>query len=101
MRDTTSVTVRNLPAEVKDRLAQRAKQTGSSLESFLRSLLTREAILTREAMAAPQQERFSDWHARAIAPSGLSDEEHAAFVRVLEAARRTPEEDEDTFADWS
>ena len=95
MRDTTSVTVRNLPAEVKDRLAQRARQTGSSLESFLRSLLT------REAMAPQQQERFSDWHARAIAPSGLSDEEHAAFVRVLEAARRTPEEDEDTFADWS
>ena len=94
-RAVASLTIRDVPADVKRTLAERAARAGTSLEAFLRSLLAREAA------AAAERETFSAWHARVIAGDGLSDDTHEAFLAAVEEGRQAHDaEGRDPFAEW-
>ena len=44
---TVVLTIRDVPEEVRDRLAQRAKERGQSLQAYLLSVLKQQADFTR------------------------------------------------------
>ena len=68
-----SITVRKIPENVKDSLAQRAKAAGESLESYLRRLLAAEA--SRNSAQGVQEAKFDQVLSRfRNLPPGKTDE---------------------------
>jgi plasmid stability protein len=62
-----SVTIRNLPDEVKDVIAQEARKAGRSLESQLRIILSKYASADPDARSVDtsgNQGRNQDWLSR-------------------------------------
>jgi plasmid stability protein len=60
-----SVTIRNLPDEVKATLREEARKSGRSLESHLRLILTRYATAAPEARITPTENPHpEDWLSR-------------------------------------
>jgi hypothetical protein len=46
----TTIQIRDVPEDVRDTLAERAKQSGQSLSSFLRDVVLREAGFARNRL---------------------------------------------------
>jgi hypothetical protein len=83
---TVTVTIRDVPEDVRDVLTRDARQRGQSLQAFLLGLLARQARFSgnRQLLAAVGRELASGGGAGADAPDA---------AEVLEAARRRRDTD--------
>lgn len=84
---TVAVTVRDVPEDVRDTLAQYARQQGQSLQAFLLGVLTRQSRYARnqQVLAAVEDELAVSGGAGADAPAA-ADVLAAARARRVEAA---------------
>ena len=79
-----SITVRNVPDEVRDELAARAARSGRSLQEYLRGELIR---MTSKPGNAEVMRRVAERQAR-YGPTGITSDEIVATIRE---ARDHPE----------
>ncbi len=79
---TITVTVRDVPEDVRDTLAQYARQQGQSLQAFLLAVLTRQSRYARnqQVLAAVEDE---------LAASADAGPDAPAAADVLAAVRAT------------
>jgi antitoxin FitA len=76
-RSMTSITIRNVPDEVRDELAARARLSGRSLQEYLRSELTRLASQPDpDALMARVRERTRHTGSRLPASQILAHRDH-------------------------
>jgi hypothetical protein len=77
---TVTVTIRDVPEDVRDVLSQHARQRGQSLQAFLLGLITRQARFerNRQVLAMVDQE---------LAAGGGAGPDAPDATEVLEAAR--------------
>ena len=74
------VTIRDVPDDVRDALAQEARERGQSLQSYLLSVLNRQAAFSRNR-------RLLDEIERDLAAGGGADADAPDAAKVLEQAR--------------
>jgi antitoxin FitA len=87
------VTVRDVPEDVRDSLAQEARERGQSLQAYLVSVLRRQAAFTRnrQLLAEIQDDLAATGGADEGAPDAADLLERARTARApADAARREP-----------
>lgn len=82
------LTVRDVPEEVRDRLAQDARERGQSLQAFLLSVLRRQAAFTRNRQLLAEIEDD-------LRVGGGADADAPDAMELLAQARDEPDEDGD------
>lgn len=81
--------VRNLPDDVKERIRQRAKRHGRSLEAEARAILEDIARNERANVSKRDEEGFGTRMHRRFAKAGLTKAEAALFDKAIEDLRRS------------